>query len=70
VVSRIHQVIVQDRQVNEVHGPNGKPLSSMWYTPEAPLIWNAGMVLYACRIFESKRQEEHTLLSLFNITTE
>jgi glycogen debranching enzyme len=70
LVSRILNVIVQDRQVNEVHGLNGKPLSSMWYTSEAPLTWNAGMVMYACRIFESKRQEEHKLLSLLHKPTE
>lgn len=71
LVARILKVIVQDRQVNEVHGPNGKPLSSMWYTPEAPLTWNAGMIIYACHIFESKKQEEHRLLSaLFHKTTE
>ncbi len=70
LVSRILRVIAHDRQVNEVYSPNGKPLASMWYTPEAPLIWNAGMVIYACGIFESKRQEEHKILSLFNKLTE
>ena len=71
LVSRILKVIVEDRQVNEVHAPNGKPLSSMWYTPEAPLTWNAGMIIYACHIFENKRQEEHKLLSaLFHKATE
>ena len=70
LVTRILGVIVQDRQVIEVHAPNGKPLSSRWYTPEAPLTWNAGMVIYACRIFESKRQEEHKLLSLLHKPTE
>ena len=71
LVTRILNVIVQDRQVNEVHAPNGKPLSSMWYTPEAPLTWNAGMIIYACHIFENKRQEENKILSaLFHKTTE
>ena len=71
LVSRILRVLVEDRQVNEVHAPNGKPLSSMWYTPEAPLTWNAGMIIYACHIYESRRQEEHKLLaSLFPKTTE
>ena len=63
LVARILNVIVEDRQVNEVHAPSGKPLSSMWYTAEAPLTWNAGMIIYACHIFESKRQEEHKSLS-------
>jgi GH15 family glucan-1,4-alpha-glucosidase len=67
LVSRILQIILQDRQVNEVHGPNGKPLSSMWYTSEAPLTWNAGMIIYACHIFENKRQEEQKpLATLFH----
>lgn len=70
LVTRMLAVIVRDRQVNEVHAPNGRPLSSIWYTPEAPLTWNAGMVLYACHIFENKRQEEHKILSLFNKATE
>jgi hypothetical protein len=71
LVSRILNVIVQDRQVHEVHSPNGKPLSSMWYTAEAPLTWNAGMVLYACHIFESKRQEDQKPLpALFHRSTE
>ncbi len=70
MVARMLEIIVRDRQVHEVHAPNGAPLSSMWYTPEAPLTWNAGMVIYACHIFESKQQEEHKILSLFNKTTE
>ncbi|HSL27603.1 MAG TPA: hypothetical protein VK900_00270, partial [Anaerolineales bacterium] len=70
LVARILSVIVSDRQVHEVHGPDGKPLSSRWYTAEAPLTWNAGMVIYACRIFETKRQEEHQRLHLFHRTTE
>jgi GH15 family glucan-1,4-alpha-glucosidase len=70
LVVRMLDVIVRDRQVHEVHAPNGRPLSSIWYTPEAPLTWNAGMVIYACQIFESKRQEENKILSLFNKTME
>ncbi|RPI95170.1 MAG: hypothetical protein EHM40_04125 [Chloroflexi bacterium] len=70
LVARIMGVIVHDRQVNEVHAPDGKPLASLWYTSEAPLTWNAGMVIYAFRIFESKQQEEHKILPLFNISRE
>ena len=66
LVSRVLAVIVRDRQVNEVHAPSGEPLASMWYTPEAPLTWNAGMVVYACQIFESKRQEDRKTLSLLH----
>jgi GH15 family glucan-1,4-alpha-glucosidase len=50
----IVDVITQDGQVNEVHGPDGKPLASFWYKSEAPLIWNAGMVVYACSLYEQK----------------
>ncbi len=66
LMSRILRVIAQDRQVNEVYAPNGKPLASLWYKPEAPLTWNAGMVIYAYRIFESRRQENNRILSLFS----
>ena len=70
MVARILEVIVEDRQVNEVHAPDGKPLSSMWYTPEAPLTWNAGMVIYAYRLFDDRRHEELKRLPLFHKTTE
>lgn len=73
LISRILNVVLQDRQVHEVHGPNGKPLSSMWYTAEAPLTWNAGMILYACHVFENQQQEEQAsnlLSGLFHKTTE
>jgi len=52
ILERIVNVIVKDRQINEVHGPDGNPLSSIWYKSEAPLTWNAGMILYAHQIYE------------------
>jgi GH15 family glucan-1,4-alpha-glucosidase len=70
MVARILAVIAHDRQVHEVHAASGKPLSSMWYTPEAPLTWNAGMVIYACRVFETKWQEEHKLIPRVQKPTE
>lgn len=66
MVRRILAVIERDRQVHEVHALSGKPLSSVWYTPEAPLTWNAGMVVYACHVFQTKWQEEHKLISLIH----
>jgi hypothetical protein len=27
-------------------------MSSRWYKPEAPLTWNAGMFIYACKYFD------------------
>jgi glycogen debranching enzyme len=70
LVERILAIIVQDRQVHEVHAPDGKPLSSIWYTPEAPLTWNAGMVIYACHLYETRRQEELRRMPLFHKTME
>jgi GH15 family glucan-1,4-alpha-glucosidase len=64
ILKRIADVIVRDRQVNEVHGPDGKPLSSLWYKSEAPLTWNAGMLLYAYQIYEKQLQAETNILSL------
>ena len=52
LLARISTVIVRDKQVNEVYGKNGEPMSSLWYQPEAPLTWNAGMFIYACKCFD------------------
>jgi glycogen debranching enzyme len=52
LLARIAGVIVRDKQVNEVYGTNGEPMSSRWYKPEAPLTWNAGMFIYACKYFD------------------
>jgi glycogen debranching enzyme len=52
LLSRISAVIVRDKQVNEVYGKNGEPMSSLWYKSEAPLTWNAGMFIYACKYFD------------------
>jgi hypothetical protein len=64
VMERIVEVIVRDRQVNEVYGPDGKPLSSFWYKSEAPLTWNAAMVLYAYQFYEKQLHADESLLSL------
>jgi hypothetical protein len=52
LLARISAVIVRDKQINEVYGRNGKPMASLWYKPEAPLTWNAGMFIYACKCFD------------------
>jgi len=52
LLSRMSVVIDRDKQIHEVYGVNGRPMSSWWYKPETPLIWNAGMFIYACRKFE------------------
>ncbi len=66
LMRRSLEVVLRDRQVNEVHGPNGAPLSSLWYTPEAPLTWNAGMILYAFQVLESARERDIKIASLLN----
>ena len=70
MMGRISDVIVRDRQVNEVHGPDGEPLNSIWYKSESPLTWNAGMVIYAYHVLETKLQAETKILSLLNNTME
>lgn len=52
LLSRMSAVIVRDKQIHEVYGRDGNPMASIWYKPEAPLTWNAGMFIYACRYFE------------------
>jgi GH15 family glucan-1,4-alpha-glucosidase len=53
LLSRIADVIVRDQQVHEVYGTDGKPLSSLFYSSEAPLTWSAGMMIHAYNILES-----------------
>ena len=53
LLSRIAEIIVKDGQVYEVYGPNGKPISNIIYTSEAPLTWSAGMFIYAFHEIES-----------------
>ena len=61
LMARITEVIVREKQVNEVHAPNGQPLSSLWYKSESPHTWNAGMIIYASHIFESERSQTGVL---------
>jgi GH15 family glucan-1,4-alpha-glucosidase len=70
MMERISEVIVRDRQVNEVHGPDGEPLNSIWYKSESPLTWNAGLIIYAYNVLETKLQAETNILTLLNQTTE
>ena len=70
VMERLLDVIVRDRQVNEVYGPDGEPLSSFWYKPEAPLIWNAGMIVYAYQLYEKQLHADENILSILERTME
>lgn len=53
MLMRILEVITQGEQVYEVYGLDSQPLSSIWYTAESPLIWNAAMVVYAFQVAEN-----------------
>jgi GH15 family glucan-1,4-alpha-glucosidase len=64
MMGRITEVIVRDKQVHEVHGPDGAPLESRWYKSESPLTWNAGMVIYAYRSLETQIPAETNLVNL------
>lgn len=66
ILERITEVIVRDKQVNEVHGPDGEPLQSIWYKSESPLTWNAGMVLHAYKTIETKLGAKTNILSLLS----
>lgn len=70
LINRITELIITERQLNEAHGLDGKPLSSKWYKSESPLSWNAGMVLYAYKVFESHPRIEKSVLSLLTEVTE
>ena len=50
LIARMSKAIVRDGVVHEVYGKNGRSLSTMLYTSEAPLTWNASMVIYAFSI--------------------
>jgi GH15 family glucan-1,4-alpha-glucosidase len=47
ILERILKIVVRDRIVYEVYGVDGHYLNTRWYTAEAPLTWNAGMLVYA-----------------------
>ena len=66
ILKRIVDVIVKDRQVHEVHGRDGEPLSSFWYRSEAPLTWNAGMILYAHQVYEKQQRVDDSILSMLD----
>jgi hypothetical protein len=54
---RMSKAIVREGAVHEVYDPNGYPLSSFWYTSEAPLTWSAGMFVHAYYVYQRHRAE-------------
>jgi GH15 family glucan-1,4-alpha-glucosidase len=49
---RMSRAIVRDGAVHEVYDLNGLPLSTFWYTSEAPLTWSAGMFVHAYHVYQ------------------
>jgi len=70
LIDRITEIIITERQLNEAHGLDGRPLSSIWYKSESPLSWNAGMVLYAYKVFEAHPRVEKSVIPLLTETME
>lgn len=64
LMNRITEIIITERQLNEAHGLDGRPLSSLWYKSESPLSWNAGMVLYAYKVYEDHPRVDKNVISL------
>lgn len=58
LLQRAAQIIVRDGVVHEVYGRDSYPLSTLWYTSEAPLTWNAGMLVFAYHEVTSSHQED------------
>lgn len=50
LIQRMSKLIVRDGVVHEVYGKDGRFLSTLLYTSEAPLTWNASMAIYAFSI--------------------
>lgn len=57
LLDRMSRVIVRDGVVHEVYGKHGRFLSTLLYTSEAPLTWNASMVVYAFAEYERYQSE-------------
>jgi hypothetical protein len=58
LIYNMSRVIVRDGAVHEVYAPNGAYASTIWYTSESPLTWNAGMFVYAHNVFKRYVNEE------------
>jgi GH15 family glucan-1,4-alpha-glucosidase len=58
LLDRMAKVIVSDGEVHEVYGTDGKFISKLLYTSEAPLTWSAGMYLYAYHFYRASIGKE------------
>lgn len=57
LLERMRLLIVRDKVVHEVYDQTGRPLSTFWYTSEAPLTWSASLFLYADAMYERAMRE-------------
>jgi GH15 family glucan-1,4-alpha-glucosidase len=64
LLQRAAKAIVRDGVVHEVYGQDGSYLSTLWYTSEAPLTWNAGMLVYAYHVVYEAKNEAGKLAAL------
>ena len=64
LLQRAANAIVREGVVHEVYGQDGNHLSTLWYTSEAPLTWNAGMLVYAYHVVYEAKNEGETLANL------
>lgn len=58
-LDRMAKVIVSDGEVHEVYGTDGKFISKLLYTSEAPLTWSAAMFVYAYHFYKACRGKEY-----------
>ena len=58
LLERMAAVIVRDGVVHEVYGRDGEPLSTRWYSSEAPLTWSASLFVYACQVYREHAAEK------------
>lgn len=56
LLHRIYRVVLRDRVVYEVHDRDGTPLATRWYNSEAPLAWNAAMIIHAAGVVRRRRR--------------
>jgi GH15 family glucan-1,4-alpha-glucosidase len=58
LLDRMSKVIVGDGEVHEVYGTDGKFISKLLYTSEAPLTWSAAMFVYAYHFYKAGTGKE------------
>ena len=49
---RMMNNVIHDGMVHEVYDPEGRFVSSFWYTSDAPFTWSSGMIVYAYQVYQ------------------